>query len=902
MNDLIREYYRLILHSEAQRFAIAVIEGNEVKYPHQSRHLTEADIIKSIEGKLSLGVMLLTHNSPYLTKSGCIDIDTPRDAKDLIEGLALAKKLKDIALECNLRAYIEFSGNRGYHLWIFVNKPVTGELMQKCLRAIALRAKFEVKEVFPNHEVKETKCIKLPFTTHLKSNNRSGFIGDDFNPNNPLVTLEAQSELMREFIQNDPSDIVSLVNQLESLEKTRNSNNSNNSRSEDKSFNEARSKEDIESKLNSLGDHPNCIKFLMSNGAPLEVDYNQANLTLIRYCLTKGLTLKESLPLAEAMGKNTSEAHSTSKDYQGKIKNFRSAYNSASRNSDNYKFECSYILSGVKEGEAYSKRGCIGVKCLIHKNHNPNYQSQNSQENSQADTNNNQNISDTLDYLCVNALIFEAMVNLSTEGKECVKSQILRQSEKIAKNYLTNISPNITDSAKLAENEVIAYFLQTPEAIIDYLDILPSGFKVTISNNQTISDYIDYCLSLPLPSIETIEEYLEEIRVKGLKIKTIETIHNFSSAVRESDKLSDTLNEINESIEELTRLSISDSKLLSVSDKSVDWVTELFSEDVVNIPTFSQDLNYLLNGGLCKGKLYVLGAPPANGKSTISAQISDIASSKGFRVGYASYEMSADQLFLSAIARYGKINSSLIESKKHFLDKQLATKLLNTCEKYDQQVGDNLYLIECDDYHTPSKLLTIIKKLKLDLLVVDYLQLLNTGDNYLDTSNNETLKVSKIATELKRVSRKTQIPIIAISDINKNAYSQAMKGGDLDLSALRDSFKIAHSADTVMFLTSQNITMSVKEDGNNKSEKSVTQLYLLSEKLRDNSLELSHKVIDLAHQFKLDKNYSETYARLIIAKNRGGKCGEVLFRYSKALHYFEPLNYLTGNINFNGDF
>ncbi|WP_330205482.1 DnaB-like helicase C-terminal domain-containing protein [Cyanobacterium sp. DS4] len=888
MNDLIKEYYRLILHSEPQRFAIAVKEGNEVKYPHQSKHLTEADIIKSIEGKLSLGVMLLTDNSPYLTKSGVIDIDTPRDAKDLSEGLALAKKLKDIALESNLRAYIEFSGNRGYHLWIFVNKPITGELMQKCLRAIALKAKFEAKEIFPNHEVKETKCIKLPFTTHLKSNNRSGFIGEDFNPNNPLVTLESQSELMRGFIQNDPSDIISLVNEVGS---------------EHKPVKEARSKKDIEGKLKDFGsDHPSCIKHLLTNGAPLEVDYNQANLTLIRYCLTKKLSLEESLPLAEDMAKNTSEAHSTSKDYEGKLKNFRSAFNSCDRNRDNYLFGCSYILSGVKENEAHT-RGCIGTKCSIHKNHNPNYQKQSSENNLGADTPNNQNISDSLDFVRVNALIFDAMINLSSEGKECVKSQILRESDKIVQNYLVNKdNQNISDSIRLIESEVIGYFLQNPESIIDYSDIFSEGFKHTISKNQSISDYLDNLYSLKIPSPETIEEYIEEIRVNGLKVIATEKISTFNNQIRESDNISDTLNEINESVEEITRLSISDSKLLPVSEKSVEWVTELFSEDVVNIPTFSQDLNYLLNGGLCKGKLYVLGAPPANGKSTVSAQISDIASSKGFRVGYASYEMSADQLFLSAIARYGKINSSLIESKKHFLDKQLAKRILEVCEDYDQKIGENLYLIECDDYHTPSKLLTIIKKLKLDLLIVDYLQLLNTGDNYLDNGNNETLKISKIATELKRVARKTQIPIIAISDINKNAYSMAMKGGDLDLSALRDSFKIAHSADTVMFLTSQNITMSVKDDGNNKSEKSVTQLYLLSEKLRDTSLELSQKIIDLAHQFKLDKNNSDTYSRLVIAKNRGGKCGEVLFRYSKALHYFEPLNYLTANINVNEEF
>ncbi|WP_330205494.1 DnaB-like helicase C-terminal domain-containing protein [Cyanobacterium sp. DS4] len=860
MKNLIEQYYRLILHSEAQRFAIAIKEGNEVKYPHQSRHLTEADIIKSIEGKLSLGVMLLTDNSPYLTKSGVIDIDTSRDAKDLIEGLALAKKLKDTALECNLRAYIEFSGNRGYHLWIFVNKPITGELMQKCLRAIALKAKFEAKEVFPNHDVKETKCIKLPFTTHLKSNNRSGFIREDFNPNNPLVTLESQSELMRGFSQNDPSDIISLVNEVGSKDNPVNS--------------EVRSKNEITDKLKSLGDHPSCIKHLLTNGAPLEVDYNQANLTLIRYCLTRGLDLTESLKLAEVMAKNTPENHPSSKDYEGKLKNFRSAFNSCDRNRDNYKFECSYVLSGVKEGEAYSKRGCVGTKCKIHFNYSEN----------EADTPNNQN---NPRYSLINALIFDAMINLSSEGKECAKSQILRECEKLEQNYLVDEdNRTISDSIRLIESEVIGYFLHNPEAILDYSDIFPNGFIAYNQINQTISDYIDYCLSLKLPSPETIEEYLEEIREKGINLVASENFKTYQDLLKEADNL-EILNKSIEETEKLLNNSFNDKLTLPLEAHLAHLYESLFTEDIVSISTPSKHLNNVLNGGFMKGKLYVIGAPPASGKSTFCAWCGDYASSNGFKVVYASYEMSREQLFTASLSRISGINSALIESRK-WLDETyphretLEMRIERGITEIAENLASNLHILECDESYTPNKLKTVCKKLKVDLLIVDYLQLLSSGDQKLDNAYQETLRVSKIATELKRLARYLNIPIIAISDINKDAYNKAISGGTLDMGALRDSFKIAHSADVILLLQSGTITVG---KGNEKQQ--INQLDLLEKDYP----EKSSYVHSLKSKYPLNSKRADTYSRLSIVKNRGGKLGVPIFRYSRALHDFEPLDF-----------
>lgn len=868
MKKLIEQYYRLFIHSEAQKFTIASMDNSEVKYLRQKNYLTESDLISSIEGKKSLG-LILCQDKTGLTKTGSIDIDIPRDCDNLSEALIIAQNIVKQGSELGINLYIEFSGNRGFHIWLFVQKGITHEPIKKTLRAIALKANFTPEEIFPK-EINSN--IKLPTTIHLKTSLRGGFITPNFDVNNPQIDLSSQGDLMAKF---EVTALDKLIN-ISELEV------------EDKSANEARSKGDIEATLKDFGsDHPNCIKHLLNNGAPLEIDYNQANLTLIRYCLTKGLNLNESLKLAELMAKNTSEAHSTSKDYRAKINNFRSAFNSCDRNRENYLFDCTYILSGLKESEA-SKRGCIGTKCSIHKNHNPNYQSLNSEDNLRADTTTKPKTQNKPQIRLVNALIFQSMVNLSNQGKECVKSQILRQCEKLEQNYLLNEdNQTISDSIRLIESEVIGYFLQNPEAILDYSDIFPNGFIAYNQINQTVSDYVDYCLSLPLPSIETIEEYLTDIREKGIKLSASEKYLEYSEKLKSNEVNSEIISNVIYDSENFLNKSMTDKHILPLEAHLADLYESLFTEDIVSISTPSKHLNNVLNGGFMKGKLYVIGAPPASGKSTICAWCGDYASMQGFKVIYASYEMSREQLFTASLSRISGINSAFIEARKWLDDSYLNRDILEA--KIEQGITDiadsiasNIHILECDESYTPNRLKTVAKKLDADLLIVDYLQLMSSGDQKLDNAYQETLRVSKIATELKRLARYLDIPIIAISDINKDAYLKSISGGDLDMGALRDSFKIAHSADVILLLQSGMITTG---KGNEKT--TVDQLDLLERKYPEKTTEID----TLKAKYPLNNKTADTYSRLSIVKNRGGKLGEPIFRYSRALHNFEPMDF-----------
>nr|WP_069791372.1 hypothetical protein [Cyanobacterium sp. IPPAS B-1200]OEJ78061.1 hypothetical protein A5482_14475 [Cyanobacterium sp. IPPAS B-1200] len=110
------------------------------------------------------------------------------------------------------------------------------------------------------------------------------------------------------------------------------------------------------------------------------------------------------------------------------------------------------------------------------------------------------------------------------------------------------------------------------------------------------------------------------------------------------------------------------------------------------------------------------------------------------------------------------------------------------------------------------------------------------------------------------------------------------------MGALRDSFKIAHSADVIMLLQSGVISIG---KGDNKTFTDQLQLYA-------NKYPQKQSAIDsLKESYELNSSTADTYSRMTIVKNRGGKLGEPLFLYSKALHTFKPLPLENDSDNHN---
>lgn len=105
------------------------------------------------------------------------------------------------------------------------------------------------------------------------------------------------------------------------------------------------------------------------------------------------------------------------------------------------------------------------------------------------------------------------------------------------------------------------------------------------------------------------------------------------------------------------------------------------------------------------------------------------------------------------------------------------------------------------------------------------------------------------------------------------------------MGALRDSFKISHAADTILLLTSEPITIASKKDGQYTKD----VLELAREGLNPGSRKYE-SMMSIEAQYPLSEKTKDTYARLQIVKDRGGRTAEPLFKYEKALHNFVPID------------
>lgn len=226
-------------------------------------------------------------------------------------------------------------------------------------------------------------------------------------------------------------------------------------------------------------------------------------------------------------------------------------------------------------------------------------------------------------------------------------------------------------------------------------------------------------------------------------------------------------------------------------------------EDISGLSTSFRDLDEQTSG-MHPGDLIVVAGRPAMGKTTFAINIGEQAALKGKRVIIYSFEMPADQLTSRIVASLGSIDFGHIKNGK--LTEMEAARLPATMRKIPQmdiEVDDSSGL---DIYELRKRILKHQRDKKIDLIIIDYLQLMKmSGGN-----DNRSVQIGEITTSLKGLAKDLGIPIILLSQLNRSVEQRPNKRPvNADL---RESGSIEQDADMIIFVYRDEVYNTNSED------------------------------------------------------------------------------------------
>jgi replicative DNA helicase len=307
-----------------------------------------------------------------------------------------------------------------------------------------------------------------------------------------------------------------------------------------------------------------------------------------------------------------------------------------------------------------------------------------------------------------------------------------------------------------------------------------------------------------LPRRLSIDEYVRIVKDKSLLRQLIQICSMaITRAADQSEDAIDVLNAAETSLLEVTEKGITRgfSSVHEIVAGSFRTIDNLYKEgrEVTGLATHFEEFDRMTSG-LQKSELVIIAARPSMGKTALAINIAQNAAIQGGKtVAVFSLEMSKESLLRRMLASEALVDSQKIQ--KGFLLREDRDKLTNALERL---VEAKLFV---DD--TPGISLTEMRakarRLRqsagsLDLVVVDYLQLMSAGTMGPGAKRyeNRTQEVSAISRGLKALAKELEIPVIALSQLSRGSEQRTDKKPLL--SDLRESGSIEQDADVVAFI------------------------------------------------------------------------------------------------------
>ncbi len=381
----------------------------------------------------------------------------------------------------------------------------------------------------------------------------------------------------------------------------------------------------------------------------------------------------------------------------------------------------------------------------------------------------------------------------SVEAEESVLGAVLISSE-AADVALEKLHPE--DFYKPAHQSIF-------EAVSKLFDTNEPIDVVTVTEELRRSGYLERVggigyvttLSDAVPTASNIEHYVAIVEEHALRRRLLRVGGEVGTLATEVGRpVTEVLDEAEQRIYAVSERRVGDGlatidPLLFPAIEKAEALSQQGSE-VTGIPTGFRGLDRKL-AGLHPTNLIIVAARPGMGKSALAMNMARNVALHDQSVAIFSLEMSREELVTRLLCSQGKIDSQRLRTGR--LNEADVTRLSNAASvlyKKPIYVDDSPGLTVTE---IRAKCRRISRRPGLDLVIVDYLQLMNST-----TGENRQQEIAAISRNLKNLARELHVPVIAISQLNRSLESREDKRPRLG--DLRESGAIEQDADVVMFI------------------------------------------------------------------------------------------------------
>jgi replicative DNA helicase len=328
-------------------------------------------------------------------------------------------------------------------------------------------------------------------------------------------------------------------------------------------------------------------------------------------------------------------------------------------------------------------------------------------------------------------------------------------------------------------------------------------------------------LSEGLPRKLSIESYVRIVRDKSL-MRQLLTVCDMGmiEASDQSREALDVLNQVSSRLTEISEHAVTGgfSDITAIVKESFGSIDALYEQgrEVTGLATHYLEFDRMTSG-LQESELTIIAARPSMGKTAWAINIAENAAVRGGKVvAVFSLEMSKASLLRRMLASQALVNSKAIQTGMLMRDDR--SKLIAALER----LMESKMFIDDTPGITLAEMRAKARRLKqqhgsLDLIVIDYLQLMTGSAGGQKGFENRTQEVSAISRWLKALAKEMKVPVVALSQLSR---ASEQRGGDKKplLSDLRESGSIEQDADVVCFIHREEYYDRENEDLKGKAE------------------------------------------------------------------------------------